>query len=87
MTIHIFRLSSDYLSRLQKLDAAYAKAKKPKATPKTTSTAMDGVGNKNKVVPDGVGEDEVPRDNTMKTPAAHGNRRYVPRLHSNPFSY
>ena len=70
------------------MDAAYAKARKPKPTAKTMCTAMDSVRNQLKGVPnDAVGVHEVPADNTMKSLAAHGHRQYVSRLHSNCCSY
>jgi hypothetical protein len=89
--IHVFRLSSDCLHRLQKLDAAYAKTKpsKPvaKSKAKSKDTATEGVGDTGKDVPDNAGGSEsVAAVDTTKRPAAQGNRRYVPMTHYNHIS-
>jgi hypothetical protein len=68
------------------LDAAYAKTKPSKTVAKSKSkskdTAMEGVGDTGKDVPDDAGgSEQVAADNTMKKSAAQGNRRYVPMTH------
>ena len=68
--ISSFRLSSDYVQRLQQLKAAYAKAKRPESTCNTRSTLADVVREKDRAATDIAGD-------AAKRPIGNGNRQCV----------
>jgi hypothetical protein len=68
--ISSFRLSSDYVQRLQQVKAAYPKAKRPKSTRNTRSILADVVREKDGVATDIAGD-------AAKRPIGNGHRRCV----------